>query len=83
MPSLLLRNALVAATMDSARRGIDDASVLIEGHWIHSVARSAEIDAWIAADPAHRTPLASLDLGSLVERHNRISHRMLQSAGLA
>jgi 8-oxoguanine deaminase len=88
MPNLLLlRNAMVAATMDSARREIDDASVLIEGRWIRSVAPCAEIDAWIATDPAHRTPHKTVDvsgcvlLPGLVNCHHHLFQSLTRTIG--
>jgi 8-oxoguanine deaminase len=84
---LLLRDAVVAATMDSARREIDAASVLIQGRWIHSVAPSVEIDAWIAADPAHRTPHETVDvsgcvlLPGLVNCHHHLFQSLTRTIG--
>jgi cytosine/adenosine deaminase-related metal-dependent hydrolase len=84
---LLLRNALVAATMDSARREIANASVLIDGRRIHSVGPAAEIDAWIAQDPAHRTPTRTLDLSGcvvlpgLVNGHHHLFQTLTRAIG--
>ncbi|HYL18359.1 MAG TPA: 8-oxoguanine deaminase [Burkholderiales bacterium] len=84
---LLLRNALVAATMDSARREIANASVLIDGRRIHSVGPAAEIDAWIAQDPAHRTPMRTLDLSGcvvlpgLVNGHHHLYQTLTRTIG--
>ena len=88
MPALLLlRNAMVAATMDAQRREIHDASVLIEDRRIHSVAPSAEIDAWIAADPQHRTPERTIDvsgcvlLPGLVNCHHHLFQSLTRTIG--
>ena len=84
---LLLRNALVAATMDSARREIANASVLIDGRRIDSVGPAAEIDSWIAQDPAHRTPTQTIDLSGcvvlpgLVNGHHHLYQTLTRTIG--
>ncbi len=58
---------LIAATMDSLRGArFANASVLIDGR-AHPQRRSptAEIDAWIAQDPARRTPARTIDVARL------------------
>ena len=74
--SLLLKNALVLATMDDARREIADGAVLVKGRQIMAVGTTAEVMAGL-----ERTADETIDLSGhvllpgLVNTH----HHMFQS----
>ena len=87
MPALLIANAEVVATLDGARREIRGGGVLVRDGAIEAVGTGAEIDAWIAADPAARTPQRAIDargcvlLPGLVNCHHHLFQSLTRSIG--
>lgn len=87
MTSLVVRDADVVVTLDTARREIADGAVAIVGDAIACVGTNAEVDAWIAADPAHRTPARVLSargcivLPGLVNCHHHLFQTLTRAIG--
>lgn len=79
--TLLVQNAEVLVTMDAARREIRGGGVVIDGGRIAFVGGAAEVAAWIAADPAARTPARTLDARGCVVIPGMVNghHHMYQS----
>jgi cytosine/adenosine deaminase-related metal-dependent hydrolase len=74
--TLLLKNALVLATMDDARREIADGAVLVRGREIMAVGTTAEVMAGLDAPPDETIDLTGhVLLPGLVNTH----HHMFQS----
>lgn len=84
---LRLRGAQVVVTMDAARREIRDGGLMVKGSGIEFVGSDAEIDAWIAADPAQRAPARTIDasgtviLPGLVNCHHHLFQSLTRSIG--
>jgi cytosine/adenosine deaminase-related metal-dependent hydrolase len=84
--SLRLRSADVVATMDDARREIRGGSVYACDGFIEAIGTDAEVDAWIAADPA-RTPSRTIDargcvvLPGLVNGHHHLFQSLTRTLG--
>jgi len=87
MSSLLIKNAAVLITMDRERREIADGSVVVIDDTISAVGSAAETEAWIAQDPAQRTPLRTIDargcvvLPGLVNCHHHLFQTLTRSLG--
>jgi cytosine/adenosine deaminase-related metal-dependent hydrolase len=87
MSSLLIRNAAVVVTMDRRRREIAGGSVLVQNDAIANVGSGAEIEAWIGADPARRTPQRVIDvagcvvLPGLVNCHHHLYQTLTRTIG--
>ena len=85
----LIRNAEVLLTQDSERRELRDGAVLVRGNTIDRVTTGAAMDAWIAEDPAARTPQQVLDmrgcvlLPGLVNGHHHLFQTLTRSVGTA
>jgi len=79
--TLLVRDAEVVVTMDASRREIGGGSVLVDGDAIAAVGTGAEVAAWIAQDPAARTPKRSIGARGCVVIPGLINghHHMFQS----
>ena len=84
---LLVRDADVVVAMDAARREIPGGAVAIEGNAIACVGTTAEVLAWIAADPSRRTPARTLDargcvvLPGLVNCHHHLFQTLTRAIG--
>lgn len=87
--SLLLKHAEVLATMDDAQREIRDGAVYVRDGWIEAVGTTTEVLAWMAADPAARTPQRTIDLSGcvllpgLVNGHHHLYQTLTRTIGTA
>jgi cytosine/adenosine deaminase-related metal-dependent hydrolase len=87
MTSLLIRNAAVLVTMDGTRREIAGGSVAVVDDTIAAVGTDAEIEAWVVADKATRTPERSIDargcvvLPGLVNCHHHLFQTLTRAIG--
>jgi cytosine/adenosine deaminase-related metal-dependent hydrolase len=85
--TLLVRNAEVVATMDRERREIRNGAVLIAGDAIEAVGTDAEVQSWIAADPATHTPNRTIDargcvvMPGLVNCHHHLYQTLTRTIG--
>src|SRR5882672_6370500 len=79
--ALLIKDAEVVVTMDTRRREIKGGSVLVDGGAIAAVGSGGEVAAWIAQDPAARTPARSIDARGCVVTPGLVNghHHMFQS----
>lgn len=86
MHILLLHEADVVVTMDATRREIAGGSVVIEDGVIACVGTAAEVQAWIAADPA-RVPTARRSLRGcvlmpgLINGHHHLYQTLTRAIG--
>jgi 8-oxoguanine deaminase len=87
--TLLICDAEVLVTMDATRREIRGGSVLVRDATMEAVGTRAEIQAWIAADPARRTPSRTVDARvcvvtpGLVNCHHHLFQSRTGRAGLS
>lgn len=87
MTTLLISGASVVVTMDAIRREIRDGSVFVRDDAIEKVGSDAEIAAWIAEDPAQRTPVKRIDargcvvMPGLVNCHHHLYQTLTRSIG--
>ena len=95
--SLLVRRADVVVTMDDAaddaaddgQREIAGGSVYVRDGVVEQVGDEAEVAAWIAADPASRTPAKVIDargcvvLPGLVNGHHHLFQSLTRAIGTA
>ncbi len=85
--SLLIRNAEVVVTMDDQRRELRGGAILVRGNLIEAVGTDAEVAAWIAADPASRTPAQTVDargcvvMPGLVNGHHHLFQTLTRTIG--
>jgi 8-oxoguanine deaminase len=79
--TLLICDADVLVTMDAARREIRGGSVLVRDATIEAVGTRSEIQVWIAADPARRTPSRTVDARGCVVTPGLVNchHHLFQS----
>ena len=79
-PILLIENAEVLVTMDDARREIRDGALAARGNVIEKVGTSAEVRAWLAADPS-RSPARTMDASGCVVMPGLVNchHHMYQT----
>lgn len=89
MSALLIRNAAVLVTMDASRREIAGGCVVVNDDTIVATGTAAEIQTWIAADPAARGPLRTIDaagcvvMPGLVNCHHHLFQSLTRSIGTA
>src|SRR5450631_2580415 len=87
MSTLLVRNAEVLVTMDGRRREIRGGGVLVRDDVIEAVGTGQEIERWIAADAARRSPDRALDatgcvvLPGLVNCHHHLFQTLTRAIG--
>ena len=87
MSTLLVHGAEVVVTMDAARREIRGGSVFIRGNTIESVGSDADVAAWMAADPASRTPARRIGargcvvMPGLVNCHHHLYQTLTRGIG--
>ncbi len=87
MKTILIERATVLVTMDPQRREIPDGSVLVVDNVISKVDTSANIRAWIAQDPALRTPQSVIDargcvvLPGFVNGHHHMFQTLTRTMG--
>lgn len=83
----LLTGAELLATQDDAGREIGDGAVFVDGGWIAAVGSRAEVEAWMAQDPAARTPDRRHELRGcvltpgLVNGHHHLYQTLTRSIG--
>jgi 8-oxoguanine deaminase len=77
---LYLRHADVLATVDPDGREIRDGALLTDGPRILKIGTTVELDAWLAANPAH-TPTRTIDASGCVVTPGLVNchHHMYQS----
>ena len=63
---ILIHDADVVVTMNAKREELPRASVLLEGDAILRVDTAVQMEQWIAADPAQRSPQRTIDAGGCV-----------------
>ena len=86
---LLLNHADVLATQDDAGHEIRDGAVFSRDGWIERVGTSTQLDAWIAQDPAARTPDRVISLSGcvllpgLINGHHHLYQTLTRSVGTA
>lgn len=84
---LLIHDANVVVTMNATREELSRASVLLEGDTILKLGSTADIDAWIAAEPAQRQPHQRVDargcvvLPGLVNCHHHLYQTLTRAIG--
>jgi cytosine/adenosine deaminase-related metal-dependent hydrolase len=87
MTSLFIRDADVLVTMDATRREIRGGAVAIADNAIACVGTTAEVEAWIAAEPTRRKPARTLDargcvvLPGLVNCHHHLFQTLTRAIG--
>ena len=87
MSTLLVHGADVVVTMDAMRREIRGGSVFVRGDAIETVGTSADVAAWIAADPVARTPVRAISargcviLPGLVNCHHHLYQSLTRTIG--
>jgi 8-oxoguanine deaminase len=87
MSTLLIRKADVLVTMDAQRREIAAGSVFIRDGAIEYLGPDASVAAWIAADPATRTPGQTIDargcvvMPGLVNCHHHLYQSLTRTIG--
>ena len=87
--NLLIRNAEVVVTLDDKRRELRGGAILVRCNLIDAVGTDTEVAAWIAADPAARTPAQTVDargcvvLPGLVNGHHHLFQTLTRSVGTA
>jgi len=85
-PTLLIDHAEVLVTMDESRREICDGALVARGNVIEKVGSSAEVHAWVAADPS-RTPSRTIDatgcvvMPGLVNCHHHMFQTLTRAVG--
>lgn len=85
-PRLYLRHADLLATVDDAGREIPDGALLTDGRRIHKIGTTAELDAWLAANPSF-VPTRTIDLHGcvltpgLVNCHHHMYQTLTRSIG--
>jgi len=85
--TLLIRDAEVLVTMDAARREIRGGSMLARDAAIEAVGTHAEVEAWIAVDPARRAPARTIDargcvvMPGLVNCHHHLFQSLTRAVG--
>ena len=86
MPTLI-RRADALVTMDDASREIRDAAIVVRGDAIAWVGADRDVDAWIAEDPAARTPVHTIDargcvlMPGLVNAHHHLYQTLTRAIG--
>ncbi len=84
---VLLQHAELIATLDEHRREWRDGSVMVNGTRIERVDSAAGMAAWMAADPAGRTPERTVDLRGcvlipgLVNGHHHLFQTLTRTVG--
>ena len=79
--TLLVKRADVVVTMDAVRREIRGGSVFIRDNVIEAVGSDTDIAAWIAAQPAARSPAQTIDARGCVVMPGMVNchHHLFQS----
>ena len=79
--TLLIGRADIVVTMDATRREIRGGSVFIRGNAIETVGTEADVAAWMAADPAARSPDTTLNARGCVVMPGMVNchHHLYQS----
>lgn len=89
MPTLLINDADVLVTMDAQRREIRDGALFARDHVIEAVGTTQEVEAWIARQPAKRTPgrvisaRGTVVLPGLVNCHHHLYQTLTRTLGTA
>lgn len=87
MNRILVRDADVVVTMNANREELSRASVLVEGDAILRVDTAVQMDEWIDADPANRSPQRIIDARGcvvtpgLVNCHHHLYQTLTRSIG--
>jgi cytosine/adenosine deaminase-related metal-dependent hydrolase len=87
MNRILIHDADVVVTMNASREELSRASVLIENNVIAKVDTAAQMDAWIAQDPANRKPHRTINATGcvvtpgLVNCHHHLYQTLTRTIG--
>jgi 8-oxoguanine deaminase len=87
MKTLLIRGADVVVTMDAVRHEIRGGSVFVRDRVIENVGSDADVAAWMAANPATRTPAQTIDargcvvMPGLVNCHHHLYQSLTRTVG--
>jgi cytosine/adenosine deaminase-related metal-dependent hydrolase len=87
MTTLLIRDAEVVATLDAQRREIRGGSIFVRDNVIETVGSDAEVAAWMAADPAARSPDRTISargcvvIPGLVNCHHHLYQSLTRTVG--